>query len=88
MKILLILFSSFLVGCSTIVPVERKFPEAPPLLLEKCAELQKTKDNASLSEVIKVVSSNYSLYHDCSSKHNAFIDWYETQKKIFEGKKK
>ena len=88
MKYLIIISTVFLFGCSTIVPVKQKFPEAPALLLEKCAELNRTKDNASLSEIVKTVTLNYSLYHECSSKHDAFISWYETQKKIFEDKKK
>jgi hypothetical protein len=89
MKLFLIMtFSFFLFGCSTTVPVKIRFPEAPETLLEKCQELNKAKENSSLSEIIKTVTSNYSLYHECAAKHESFIEWYHVQKKTFEGSKK
>jgi hypothetical protein len=87
-SIMILLFSFFLFGCSTTVPVKTKFPEAPASLLEKCQELNKAKDNSSLSEIIKTVTSNYSLYHECAAKHESFIEWYHVQKKTFEESKK
>lgn len=83
MKYALIL-ALFLTGCSTVVPVRQKFPEAPNTLLEKCPQLEVLKDDAKLSDVAKSVTNNYTSYHGCSSRHDSFIEWYNTQKKIFE----
>ena len=87
MKYVLILFTFFLFGCSTPVPVEVKFPEAPQDLMEPCPPLDKLQDGAKLSEVAKNVVGNYTKYHGCSVKHDAFIEWYQIQKKIFESVK-
>jgi uncharacterized protein YceK len=72
-----------LVGCSTIVPVAQKFPEAPNTLLEKCSDLKKTDEDAKLSDVAKTIVENYTQYQYCSMKTNAWIEWYNSQKKIF-----
>ena len=73
-----------LTGC-VATPVERKFPEVPDYLKVKCSDLieidHKTK---KFSEVIKVVSSNYGLYQECLIKNQSWINWYNTQKQIFE----
>lgn len=74
----------FLSGCSTVVPVKQKFPEAPNTLMEKCAQLEILKDDAKLSDVAKSITNNYTTYHECSNKHDSFIEWYNTQKQIFE----
>lgn len=84
MKHILIACLVVLTGCSTTVPVIAKFPEAPPILLESCSDLQKLEHDSKLSDVALVVNSNYSNYYACSSKHSAFIEWYTTNKKIFE----
>jgi len=73
-----------LTGCSTVVPVTVKFPEAPVELKTNCEELNKLSDEAKLSDVAKTVVNNYTLYHQCSSKVDAWIDWYNSQKKIFD----
>lgn len=88
MKYLLLPIILILSACSTTVPVKRTFPEAPAVLLEKCAELRKIKENAQLSDVVKTVAENYSLYHECSSKHESFVEWYKIQKQTFEGANK
>jgi hypothetical protein len=73
-----------LTGCETVVPVTAKFPEAPVELKTKCEELNKLTDGAKLSDVAKTVVNNYTLYHQCSSKVDAWIEWYDSQKKIFD----
>ena len=73
-----------LTGCSTSVPVKRKFPEAPQTLLEKCPELKKLANDAKLSDVARTVVENYTQYQHCSNKDDAWIEWYNSQKKIFE----
>lgn len=77
----------FLEGCSTTVPVARKFPEMPSKLLEKCPNLEKLKDEAKLSDVAKIVTNNYSQYYECAVKHDAMVEWYHVQKQLFESVK-
>jgi uncharacterized protein YfeS len=85
MKTLLaLLIAVTLVGCSTTVPVTRKFPEAPKTLIEKCPELKKLAQDAKLSDVARTVVGNYTQYQHCSNKSDAWVEWYNSQKKIFE----
>ena len=76
-----------LTGCSTSVPVARNFPEVPPHLLVKCPNLQKVTEEAKLSDVSKTVTINYTTYYECAVKHDAFVEWYQIQKHIFESVK-
>jgi hypothetical protein len=80
-------FLLLLTGCSTTVPVVMKFPEAPEIMLQKCVELNKTPEDAKLSDIAKVVTNNYTSYYECSVKNDAWIEWYHTQKNIYEGVK-
>ena len=73
-------------GC-TSVPVARKFPEAPEVVLQKCAELKQLADGAKLSDVARTVAENYTTYYQCSNKSDAWIEWYNSQKQIFESVK-
>jgi hypothetical protein len=73
-------------GCSTVVPVTAKFPEPPGrLATQRCPDLQKLKDDARLSDVSKTVAVNYSTYYECAVRADAWQEWYEIQKRIFEG---
>jgi hypothetical protein len=75
-------------GCSTAVPVTAKFPEAPgKMATQRCPDLQKLQDNARLSDVSRTVTINYSTYYECAVKADAWQEWYEIQKRIFEGVK-
>ena len=82
----MIVFVLALTGCSTVVPVVAKFPDAPGrLATERCPNLQKLKDDARLSDVARTVTINYSTYYECAVKADAWQEWYEIQKRIFEG---
>ena len=73
-------------GCSTAVPVTARFPDPPgSLATQSCAELQKLKEDARLSDVSRTVTVNYSSYYECAVKTDAWIEWYKIQKIIFEG---
>ena len=76
-----------LVGCSTTVPVTSKFPEAPKYSLQTCPQLQLLKEGSKLSEVTSTVTINYSTYYECAVKNDAWIEWYQIQKHIFESVK-
>jgi hypothetical protein len=85
MKTLLLSFCFVISGCmTTAVPVKRNFPVAPETLLMPCSELKKLEKDAKLSDVAKTVVENYTLYHECSIKNEAWAGWYKSQKKIFE----
>ena len=82
MKYLLI--TLLLTGCSTVVPVKQKFPEAPPALKEKCEQLKQVQgDKVSITDLLKVVVQNYTLYHECSTKVEGWQEWYTEQERIF-----
>ena len=86
MKKLLILL--LLTGCSTTVPVARKFPEVPDVLMVPCPPLSQIKEGTTkLSEVITVVTDNYFEYHKCSDKNDLWMEWYKAQKEIFDSVK-
>lgn len=86
MRYLIILL--LLAGCSTTVPVARKFPEIPDSFKNSCAPLTQVKEGTTkLSEVITVVSENYAEYHMCSDKVDMWIEWYKSQKEIFDSVK-
>ena len=82
-----IFFLLLITGCSTTVPVKRKFPEVPERLLVKCPQLEKLENEAKLSDISKTVTNNYTTYYDCAVKNDAWIEWYQIQKHIFEGVK-
>ena len=74
-----------LAGCATSVPVTAKFPEPPgKLSTTACPNLQKLNDDAKLSDVAKTVTVNYTEYYICAVKVDAWIEWYNVQKTIFE----
>ena len=86
MKYTALLIVLLLAGCSTAVPVTAKFPDAPGrLATERCPNLQKLKDDARLSDVARTVTINYSTYYECAVKADAWQEWYEIQRRIFEG---
>ena len=85
MKYLLLVL--LLTGCSTTVPVTSKFPEPPKYSLQTCPNLQLLKDGTKLSEVASTVTINYSTYYECAVKNDAWIEWYQIQKNIYESVK-
>lgn len=88
MKTLLIALALLLSGCSTVVPVVAKFPEAPGTLVqEPCTELKKLQNDPKLSDVAKTVTVNYSEYYMCAVKLEAWQRWYREQKTLYESLK-
>jgi hypothetical protein len=90
MKYLLpLLLTISLTGCLTSMPVSRKFPETPAELKVPCpTELKMIDVNTTkLSEVEKVIVTNYGIYHECRTTVDDWITWYNTQKAIFESVK-
>jgi len=77
-----------LVGCSTTVPVTRQFPDSPGnIAMTSCPQLQKLQEDSKLSEISKTITINYNTYYECAVKNDAWIEWYQKQKHIFESVK-
>ena len=55
--------------------------------MQACPELQKLNNEAKLSDVATTVTINYSTYYECAVKNDAWIEWYQIQKNIFESVK-
>jgi len=86
-KLLLILSVMLLSGCFSTAPVKTNFPEVPVELMETCPDLKKSEPTEKLSEVLKVVVENYGQYYECGTKLDTWIEWYKSQKQIFESVK-
>ena len=86
MKFLACFLLVLVTGCSS-VPVAPKFPEVPERILQKCPQLEKLSEESKLSDIAKTVTNNYTTYYECAVKHDAFIEWYQVQKKIYESVK-
>jgi len=84
MKYLACLLLTILVGCSTDVPLTRKFPDVPEVMLEKCPNLDVLNNTMKISEVTKTISDNYAKYHGCSDRNDTWIEWYNKQKETFD----
>ena len=85
--VLLIAIVMLMTGCAVTTPVERKFPEVPSRLMVVCPQLEKLQDDVKLSDVAKTVTTNYTTYYECAVKNDAWIEWYQIQKQIFESVK-
>jgi len=85
MFVIIVLLVFVITGCSTVVPVVAKFPDAPGrLATTRCPDLQKLKEDARLSDVATTVTVNYGTYYECAVKADAWQEWYNIQKIIFE----
>ena len=83
--ILLFIIVMLVTGCSTAVPVAMKFPEPPGrAALVRCPALEKLPDSVKLSDISHVITINYTTYYECAIKADAWQEWYQVQKIIFE----
>ena len=87
MKRLLLLIPIVLLAGCLATPVKRNFPEVPKELMEACPDLKTVEQTEKLSEVLKVVVDNYGQYHECKIKVDTWVEWYKTQKQIFDSVK-
>ena len=80
-----VIIALLLSGCSTVVPVTARFPDPPAKgAMTACPALQKLTDNARLSDVANAVTVNYATYYECAVKTDAWQEWYNIQRIIFE----
>ena len=83
----ILLVTIALAGCGFSKPVLMmpEFPEPVKELTEKCRELQMIEGDAvAITDMLKTVVNNYTLYHQCSLKVDGWNDWYVEQKKIYD----
>jgi hypothetical protein len=83
----IILLTSCIILTGCVTPVNREFPAIPPSLEKSCDTLQKTPMTTKLSEVLSVITDNYSKYQECQIKVETWQQWYKQQKKIFDSVK-
>jgi len=87
MKFKIIASALLLTICTACIPVDRKFPTIPVELQEACPDLKLINPTTKLSDVVDVVVTNYGQYKECQIKVDSWIEWYNTQKEIFESVK-
>jgi len=81
---ILTVLAFLITACSTAVPVTQSFPDAPAMLKEKCPELKTIQgEKVTIVDFTRTVSENYTTYYQCAGKQQAWIDWYEQQRKIW-----
>ena len=80
----LLLVTLLLAGCMEDVPVKPNWPDVPQELKTVCPDLAMVKQGAKLSEIVEIVADNYYTYHECQVKVDAWKEWYDKQKKIYE----
>jgi hypothetical protein len=90
MKMIVLLLAGLLAGCTTIaVPVRQQFPDAVPELKRSCEDLLTIKGDATtITDLLKTVVENYTRYHQCAARVEGWQEWYDAQRKIFEGANK
>ena len=83
MKHLIVIAVLLITGCSS-VPVTMKFPDVPKDMLVSCPDLKLVSETTKLSEVLPVIVDNYAQYYTCKDTVDNWIEWYNSQKKIFD----
>jgi hypothetical protein len=77
-----------LAGCCAFkqpVTVSAPWPSVPAGLMQSCPNLKTVDSNTEkLSDVLSAVTDNYSQYYICSGQVADWINWYNTQKRIYE----
>jgi hypothetical protein len=88
-NILAIFLVLSIAGCSTTAPVIAKFPEVPEVLTQPADKLTPldTSKKVELSDIIENANENAGKYYSLREKYNAWIEWYNSQKKIFDSVK-
>lgn len=78
------LLSLLLTACNPVV-VKPKWPDVPSILTQPCTDLEEIDQSSDkLSDVLIVVTDNYSKYHECKIKLSSWVEWYNTQKEIYD----
>lgn len=79
MRKLLIILVMLLTACAAVP----KFPDLPPGATKACLPLQSLDPKeATLSKLMKTISTNYGLYYDCAAQVDALLEWHKAQSEI------
>lgn len=75
-----------LIGCTSIPPVTPRFPTQDSKdLLTKCPDLKQIEGNqVAITDLLKSIVHNYTLYYECSLKNENWIRWYKEQKQLYD----
>ena len=90
MKKLIVILALLLTACASTksVSVKQPWPNVPDDLMMACPDLHKVpEDTTKLSDVLTVVTDNYPEYKECKIIVDNWIEWYNTQKRIYESVK-
>lgn len=83
-----ILIALLLNGCSLmpkLTSAKPPFPEPVKELTEACPELKQIEgDKVAITDLLKSVVNNYTLYYQCSLKNDGWNEWYKQQKEIYD----
>ena len=64
------------------------WPEVPANLLEQASNLQPLpEDKKTLTDLLENANENFGTYYQLKSKYEAWQEWYNSQKKIYESVK-
>jgi hypothetical protein len=78
-------------GCgmfTKFLPAKPQFPEPVKELTEPCPDLKQLEgDKVAITDLLKKIVENYTLYYQCSLKNDGWNEWYQKQKKIYEDTK-
>ena len=84
MKKLLIIVTLLLAGCSIAPPARPTWPDAPAELTQPAPDLVPLSSSQhNLSDILDNVNDNASQYYQLRDKYNGWINWYDTQKQIY-----
>lgn len=92
-NILIIFLSLSITACSStkLVKVNDPFPEAPKELMKEPVKLTKINlkkgEELSLSELLSVMTDNYSSSSQNAEQIKAWQEWYKTNKEIYDAGK-
>lgn len=75
-----ILFSIFLVGCST-TKIVYIYPEPPAALMQPVEQLEPLPtENVDMKTVARIIGENYLKYHVLAEKYKDWQEWANSQK--------
>jgi len=64
------------------------WPEAPASLIEPAENLKPLpEDKKTLTDLLENANENFGTYYSLKEKYNGWIEWYNTQKNIYESVK-
>lgn len=83
--VILMFLILLLAGCSTTVPVKRRFPDADPAMMAPAPTLVTLPaDTADLDQLLTNSAENYGRYRSLVHQLEMWQEWYQRQRELFE----